>query len=116
MSSSRSHRVAVFFLCFCFFFFLMIRRPPRSTLFPYTTLFRSVFTGFVIFAPCHRRMDGRPRSPSQARVSLSSLLTASIDKRFGRAPSLSIGGKLRDFGRTALARDHPDRTTRRRST
>src|SRR2546430_12285137 len=25
------------------FFFLMIRRPPRSTLFPYTTLFRSVF-------------------------------------------------------------------------
>src|SRR2546426_10607964 len=29
--------------CFCrlCFFFLMIRRPPRSTLFPYTTLFRS---------------------------------------------------------------------------
>src|SRR5258707_7524767 len=27
------------------FFFLMIRRPPRSTLFPYTTLFRSVFVG-----------------------------------------------------------------------
>src|SRR5258708_39913308 len=26
-----------------FFFFLMIRRPPRSTLFPYTTLFRSFF-------------------------------------------------------------------------
>src|SRR5206468_13104268 len=28
-------------LLFSFFFFLMIRRPPRSTLFPYTTLFRS---------------------------------------------------------------------------
>src|SRR5260370_28723434 len=28
-------------VCSCFFF-LMIRRPPRSTLFPYTTLFRSV--------------------------------------------------------------------------
>src|SRR3989338_4810126 len=27
--------------CACVFFFLMIRRPPRSTLFPYTTLFRS---------------------------------------------------------------------------
>src|SRR5258708_33392329 len=26
---------------YIFFFFLMIRRPPRSTLFPYTTLFRS---------------------------------------------------------------------------
>src|SRR3712207_7469859 len=31
-----------------FFFFLMIRRPPRSTLFPYTTLFRSQpFPGHV---------------------------------------------------------------------
>src|SRR5215210_7937112 len=29
-------------LVFSFFFFLMIRRPPRSTLFPYTTLFRSL--------------------------------------------------------------------------
>src|SRR3712207_9578910 len=32
------------YLCtifFIYFFFLMIRRPPRSTLFPYTTLFRS---------------------------------------------------------------------------
>src|SRR5207244_11545666 len=29
--------------CVCIiFFFLMIRRPPRSTLFPYTTLFRSI--------------------------------------------------------------------------
>src|SRR2546430_9128997 len=28
-------------LSLLFFFFLMIRRPPRSTLFPYTTLFRS---------------------------------------------------------------------------
>src|SRR2546422_4783207 len=30
----------------CFFFFLMIRRPPRSTLFPYTTLFRSPFVDY----------------------------------------------------------------------
>src|SRR2546430_7175640 len=30
---------------FIFFFFLMIRRPPRSTLFPYTTLFRSRVSG-----------------------------------------------------------------------
>src|SRR2546429_6213654 len=29
------------YFLFLFFFFLMIRRPPRSTLFPYTTLFRS---------------------------------------------------------------------------
>src|ERR1039457_7324564 len=30
----------------CLFFFLMIRRPPRSTLFPYTTLFRSKMHAF----------------------------------------------------------------------
>src|SRR2546430_11059864 len=35
---------------FLFFFFLMIRRPPRSTLFPYTTLFRS---------RCHLRLQQR---------------------------------------------------------
>src|ERR1039457_5447029 len=30
------------------FFFLMIRRPPRSTLFPYTTLFRSISPGLTV--------------------------------------------------------------------
>src|SRR6185312_17481862 len=40
--------------CFiAFFFFLMIRRPPRSTLFPYTTLFRST--------QAQRRHGHRPR-------------------------------------------------------
>src|SRR5439155_10881937 len=34
------------FSLFSSFFFLMIRRPPRSTLFPYTTLFRSVRLSF----------------------------------------------------------------------
>src|SRR3712207_8476359 len=33
--------IAVLSRSLCSFFFLMIRRPPRSTLFPYTTLFRS---------------------------------------------------------------------------
>src|SRR3712207_7444850 len=33
-----------------FFFFLMIRRPPRSTLFPYTTLFRSWRDGGAVNA------------------------------------------------------------------
>src|SRR5438309_4454012 len=33
-------------IIFTNFFFLMIRRPPRSTLFPYTTLFRSVMAHF----------------------------------------------------------------------
>src|ERR1041385_9297638 len=36
------------------FFFLMIRRPPRSTLFPYTTLFRSPEPQFAHF--CTRKL------------------------------------------------------------
>src|SRR5258708_11134370 len=40
------HPACVHMFCF-FFFFLMIRRPPRSTLFPYTTLFRSIFANIV---------------------------------------------------------------------
>src|SRR5690242_21896980 len=38
---SEFHRLFVLSTYLLFFFFLMIRRPPRSTLFPYTTLFRS---------------------------------------------------------------------------
>src|SRR6266481_3412189 len=37
------------------FFFLMIRRPPRSTLFPYTTLFRSEL--ILIQRPAGRRLQ-----------------------------------------------------------
>src|SRR3712207_7538858 len=45
------------------FFFLMIRRPPRSTLFPYTTLFRSLGPGLLL----HRRAarQARPRVRSE---------------------------------------------------
>src|SRR2546426_6479633 len=38
------------------FFFLMIRRPPRSTLFPYTTLFRSMFKRLVRHAIAETRL------------------------------------------------------------
>src|SRR2546429_5974367 len=58
--------VVVGHLILSFFFFLMIRRPPRSTLFPYTTLFRS--------RPAHQRpgcrRDGGPemrRGPEKRR-------------------------------------------------
>src|SRR5258708_29059256 len=44
------------------FFFLMIRRPPRSTLFPYTTLFRSLsFTGpAVALSALREALGGGP--------------------------------------------------------
>src|SRR2546430_9588393 len=42
------------------FFFLMIRRPPRSTLFPYTTLFRSLDEAVSLEQP-NRGESGRAR-------------------------------------------------------
>src|SRR2546426_3579655 len=45
-------------LCLRFFFFLMIRRPPRSTLFPYTTLFRSLFQAQQGIARYRQRRGG----------------------------------------------------------
>src|SRR2546428_4047700 len=53
------------------FFFLMIRRPPRSTLFPYTTLFRSqVMGGRLGLAPKSRAVPtGRDRSRSEEHTS-----------------------------------------------
>src|SRR5260370_10530036 len=44
--------------CHVSFFFLMIRRPPRSTLFPYTTLFRSPDGGRHGRGRCRRRRAG----------------------------------------------------------
>src|SRR4029453_19650251 len=52
------------YVCFLFFF-LMIRRPPRSTLFPYTTLFRSPAGGdrrAAGFPPTGRRPESGVRS------------------------------------------------------
>src|SRR5260221_14051448 len=49
---------------FLFFFFLMIRRPPRSTLFPYTTLFRSCCPTFP--PESHLRPNNRARHSSRA--------------------------------------------------
>src|SRR2546430_8354873 len=49
-----------------FFFFLMIRRPPRSTLFPYTTLFRSgrVRVVRVLTPSPDLALSARPPSPA----------------------------------------------------
>src|SRR5574341_85596 len=67
------------FVSFCslflfFFFFLMIRRPPRSTLFLYTTLFRSA-TSLSLFTCMHWRRKWQPTpvflpGESQGRGSL----------------------------------------------
>src|SRR3712207_8998007 len=63
----------MFLCCLYCFFFLMIRRPPRSTLFPYTTLFRSRRRRGRLppdDAPDPRRAELRPRDagPRLARL------------------------------------------------
>src|SRR2546428_9472235 len=62
---------------FGIFFFLMIRRPPRSTLFPYTTLFRSAFNdipseelsvfGDPFAQGIHKHRPQRPAEPCVRR-------------------------------------------------
>src|SRR3990172_12313167 len=56
----------------CLFFFLMIRRPPRSTLFPYTTLFRSS-SGCSPGPPCRRSAScsSAPRDRKSTRLNSS---------------------------------------------
>src|SRR3712207_8005635 len=51
--------------CSCVFF-LMIRRPPRSTLFPYTTLFRSWFVSRCSHSTSSAMSDGAGSKPSGA--------------------------------------------------
>src|SRR3712207_6965690 len=57
---------------FCLFFFLIIRRPPRSTLFPSTPLFRSPARGsFSTRPPRPRRRRDAPARPAAPRASRS---------------------------------------------
>src|SRR5258708_36647390 len=77
---------------YCLFFFLMIRRPPRSTLFPYTTLFRSVRIGsnyvvLIVQAECLGRggpreieSDERPFGDQKTVVDLSAVHVKTGDR------------------------------------
>src|SRR3712207_2179979 len=76
-----------------FFFFLMIRRPPRSTLFPYPTLFRAVRT-------LARRLRS-PRRPDLPRLTggLVGYLGYDVVRRLERLPVTSTD----DLGMPELA-------------
>src|SRR5256884_5167078 len=76
----------------------MIRRPPRSTLFPYTTLFRSLITRiYATSAPAPRRRDGSPL-----------LAKATVDRPYNKffkgALTKKGGGGI---GRAARFRNEP---------
>src|SRR5438034_11138114 len=78
-------------LCYFFLFFLMIRRPPRSTLFPYTTLFRS-------------------RSRKRRLVIASAISSISTRDTLSRKRGSSISGlpSLRSEEHTSELQSHSD--------
>src|SRR6266511_5639827 len=65
---------------FYFFFFLMIRRPPRSTLFPYTTLFRSRCPGALEARACPQ-LDGVPAPCLAGEAARSEEHTSELQSR-----------------------------------
>src|SRR5258708_28781177 len=73
-----------------FVFFLMIRRPPRSTLFPYTTLFRSEEAGFAPF----------PAREREFKADTAISITAYVAQVFRGCPLKNLGnvGRNGDCG------------------
>src|SRR5258708_38536756 len=75
---------------FLFFFFLMIRRPPRSTLFPYTTLFRSEVV---------RRLHGRRRElDAAADLRAQAARDVPADERAHRLADGAVADQLPHVG------------------
>src|SRR5215216_7789765 len=95
-------------IMFLIFFFLMIRRPPRSTLFPYTTLFRS--RGRPPDQPAagndsgtDRRAGGRRAAHTRAGAAISGTARqrpGSAGERHRRRP------RAQPLARPAVRRDH----------
>src|SRR5215471_20652291 len=88
---------------FLFFFFLMIRRPPRSTLFPYTTLFRPAHAGHARRPGARARRlprAGRPERPAADGRDRDGVIQ--LDRRVpaGR-PRLTTGAGLPPAGPAA---------------
>src|SRR5690348_15639349 len=78
--------LAISLSCILFFFFLMLRRPPRSTLFPYTTLFRSL-------RPLLAHLTQRYRVPVRS-IAPSLSLRSKLMLSFGGVVLLACGMAL----------------------
>src|SRR2546429_5757072 len=80
------------------FFFLMIRRPPRSTLFPYTTLFRSIDlvwgVALFVFGVAMLGLARRARKPSKER---SEEHTSELQSRLHLVCRLLLEKKKKDM-------------------
>src|ERR1041385_9295104 len=94
-----------------YFFFLMIRRPPRSTLFPYTTLFRSQtdfrsrFSSWKKVFPSVMRRSEEHTSELQSRLQLvCRLLLEKKKKKDKQKYMVTLNKQSRAHSRSALTR------------
>src|SRR2546429_1532223 len=76
------------------FFFLMIRRPPRSTLFPYTTLFRSLERRIV--GRSHAQQGGI-QSPERLHIHINGLR---------HQPQIDGAARFNDVARNRRSEEH----------
>src|SRR5688572_32151120 len=91
-----------------FFFFLMIRRPPRSTLFPYTTLFRSRradLSGSTLLGADLTKADLRGANFARSEEHTSELQSQSnlvcrllLEKKKSNVHRHRVGSQLADYG------------------
>src|SRR2546430_13482940 len=93
--------------CFSFFFFLMIRRPPRSTLFPYTTLFRSLELHlseihFQLLGEQHRHGRVRPLAHLDLVHDRSEEHTSELQSQSNLVCRLLLEKKKIEFSRTTV--------------
>src|SRR5208282_6497711 len=90
-------------IVFLFFFFLMIRRPPRSTLFPYTTLFRSRARGQLCAGADHpgdRRERARDRKSTRLNSSHGSISYAVFCLKKKKKTHLTKSPKKKNTNKT----------------
>src|SRR5689334_23625349 len=92
------------------FFFLMIRRPPRSTLFPYTTLFRSMscqLAGLTLIEPTPCMNSAILSTPSG--VARSEEHTSELQSQFHLVCRLLLEKKKKEIRATLHVR-HPQQS------
>src|SRR3712207_8418303 len=88
-----------------FFFFLMIRRPPRSTLFPYTTLFRSVSSTAPVLGPGFREHHAVPHGKTPGHLHQHQLVEQ-LPRQPCRVWRLPLVGRRIDRKSTRLNSSH----------
>src|SRR3712207_8797756 len=88
------------------FFFLMIRRPPRSTLFPYTTLFRSVPARSPDLVQRGHGPDDLAGCGDRARVRLALRLSLVLASRCGSGGLDGLRAATTDRKSTRLNSSH----------